>query len=178
MQEIFSSLLTQMIEERIPDLHFVSGLCAYMRKQNGEIETLHDQGVFTRESLQEFLSIIKPEIKGEEFYERDFSFSFGGGRFRVNAFLDAKGLSIAIRSLYSVIPTLEEVGLGGNMKDMLARGKGLVLVTGPTGSGKSTTLAAMIDYINQNSKRHIITIEDPIEFYFEGKKSLVNQREI
>jgi len=178
MVELFQTLLSEMIAQKIPDLHLVSGFPAYMRKPNGDIVLLEDRGVFAYEDLKQCLGVMKEGLETETFFEKDFSFSFEGGRFRVNAFHDSKGLSIAIRSLFSKAPTLEDVGLGGNLTEILKKGKGLVLVTGPTGSGKSTTLAAMIEYINQNSKRHIITIEDPIEFYFDSKESLVNQREI
>jgi twitching motility protein PilT len=110
--------------------------------------------------------------------ELDFSYSFDGYRFRVNIFHDARGYNIAIRYIPNDLPTLEAIGITDTIKNLLAKQKGLILVTGPTGSGKSTTLAALINYLNENYKRHIITIEDPIEFNFQNKQCLVNQREL
>jgi len=115
----------------------------------------------------------------EEFHECDFSFEMGEiARFRVNVFLQRKGEGAVFRTIPSEILTLDQLGMPKIMKDLCQREKGLVLVTGPTGSGKSTTLAAMIDFINDDFEGHILTIEDPIEFVHEAKKCLVNQREL
>ena len=111
--------------------------------------------------------------------ELDSSYQFkDGNRYRVNCYMDTAGYSVALRLIPEKIPTLEELGLGEQIKEMCHKQKGLILVTGPTGSGKSTNLAAMIEYINTNFKKHIITIEDPVEFAFKSKQSLINQREI
>ncbi|CAE7565704.1 pilT [Symbiodinium necroappetens] len=115
----------------------------------------------------------------EEFLETDFSFEVPGvARFRVNAFNQNRGAGAVFRTIPSKVLTMEDLGMGQVFKDVSMVPRGLVLVTGPTGSGKSTTLAAMIDYINDNRYDHILTIEDPIEFVHESKKCLLNQREV
>jgi twitching motility protein PilT len=115
----------------------------------------------------------------EEFLETDFSFEVPGvARFRVNAFTQNRGSGAVFRTIPSKVLTLEDLGMGQVFRDISLNPRGLVLVTGPTGSGKSTSLAAMIDFINDNKYDHILTIEDPIEFVHESKKCLVNQREV
>jgi len=115
----------------------------------------------------------------EEYLETDFSFEVPGvARFRVNAFNHNRGAGAVFRTIPSKVLTMEELGMGQVFRDMVSVPRGLVLVTGPTGSGKSTTLAAMVDYLNDNKYEHILTIEDPIEFVHESKKCLVNQREV
>lgn len=115
----------------------------------------------------------------EEFLETDFSFEVPGvARFRVNAFNQNRGAGAVFRTIPSKVLTMEDLGMGQVFKDISSVPRGLVLVTGPTGSGKSTTLAAMMDYINDTRYEHILTIEDPIEFVHDSKKCLVNQREV
>jgi twitching motility protein PilT len=115
----------------------------------------------------------------EEFLETDFSFEVPDvARFRVNAFNQNRGAGAVFRTIPSKVLTMEDLGMGQVFKDIASTPRGLVLVTGPTGSGKSTTLAAMIDYINDSRYEHILTVEDPIEFVHESKKCLVNQREV
>jgi twitching motility protein PilT len=115
----------------------------------------------------------------EEFLETDFSFEVPGvARFRVNAFNHNRGAGAVFRTIPSKVLTMDQLGMGQVFKDLAAISRGIVLVTGPTGSGKSTTLAAMIDHINESRYDHILTVEDPIEFVHESKKSLVNQREV
>ncbi len=115
----------------------------------------------------------------EEFLETDFSFEVPGvARFRVNAFNQNRGAGAVFRTIPSKVLSMEDLDMGQVFKDISMVPRGLVLVTGPTGSGKSTTLAAMIDFINDNRYDHILTIEDPIEFVHESKKCLVNQREV
>jgi len=115
----------------------------------------------------------------EEFLETDFSFEVPGvARFRVNAFNHNRGAGAVFRTIPSKILTMDQLGMGQIFKDLAMVPRGIVLVTGPTGSGKSTTLAAMVDYINDTKYDHILTVEDPIEFVHESKKSLVNQREV
>ncbi len=115
----------------------------------------------------------------EEFYETDFSFEIPGlARFRVNAFNQNRGAGAVFRTIPTDILSMETLGMGKVFQDLADKPRGLVLVTGPTGSGKSTTLAAMVDYVNDTRNDHILTIEDPIEFVHQSKKCLVNQREV
>tara|TARA_B110000977_G_C11078266_1_gene491947 strand:+ start:2382 stop:3338 length:957 start_codon:yes stop_codon:yes gene_type:complete len=115
----------------------------------------------------------------EESWETDFSFEIPGvARFRVNAFNQNRGVAAVFRTIPSEVLNMEQLGMGQVFRDISHNPRGLILVTGPTGSGKSTTLAAMVDYINENKYEHILTIEDPIEFVHESKKCLVNQREV
>jgi len=115
----------------------------------------------------------------EEFLETDFSFEVPGvARFRVNAFNHNRGAGAVFRTIPSKVVTMDQLGMGQVFKDLSMINRGIVLVTGPTGSGKSTTLAAMVDYINETKFDHILTVEDPIEFVHESKKSLINQREV
>ena len=132
----------------------------------------------TKEMAQE-LAGEKKFKKIEEHGQCDFSVTIETGeRFRVNAYKQKGNFAIAIRTIISKIPAFETLGLPKVLKTFTEKHKGLVLVTGPTGSGKSTTLASLIDIINENKQRHIITLEDPIEYVHHHKKSLVNQREI
>ena len=115
----------------------------------------------------------------EEFLEADFSFEVPGvARFRVNAFNQNRGCGAVFRTIPSKVLSMDDLGMGQVFRDIADVARGMCLVTGPTGSGKSTTLAAMIDYINTNKYEHILTIEDPIEFVHESKKCLMNQREV
>jgi twitching motility protein PilT len=131
--------------------------------------------------LRDLLWSITPETYRKEWQERkdtDFAHETKDARFRVNIFSDRNGIGAVLRQIPTKIRTAEEMNLSQHVLGLCGLSKGLVLVTGPTGSGKSTTLAAMVDYVNRNRDDHIITIEDPIEFVHQNKKCLVNQREI
>jgi twitching motility protein PilT len=125
---------------------------------------------------------MMPEKNAEEFrlrHDTDFAYEFGtDARFRCNVFMDRKGMAGVFRVIPSKILTAEQLGLSRDILKLCYLSKGLVVVTGPTGSGKSTTLCAMVDYVNRNRSDHIITIEDPIEFVHENKRCLINQREV
>jgi twitching motility protein PilT len=115
----------------------------------------------------------------EEFFETDFSFEIPGvARFRVNAFNQNRGAGGVFRTIPSKVLTMDDLGMGEIFRKISETPRGMITVTGPTGSGKSTTLAAMMDYINDNRYQHILTVEDPIEFVHESKKCLINQREV
>lgn len=179
--EKFKSLLDEMVQTKIPDIHITSGNAPHIRKTNGDIERIDAFGVLSREEVEELIREITHRDTLEQFYQLhdlDLSYSMGENRFRINIFENSQGLGIAIRFIPFEIPTCQDVSLPQSIIDLLKKDKGFVLVTGPTGSGKSTTLAAMVEHINQTQKRHIITVEDPIEFNFKSKLSLVHQREV
>jgi twitching motility protein PilT len=175
-------LFQKMCEAKASDLHLSVGMPPLVRK-DGEIKVLEEGGPsFDPESMWRMLDPIMPERNREEFERRhdtDFAYEIAGlGRFRSNVFMDRKGPGAVFRVIPSKILTAEDLGLSPHILKLCQLNKGLVLVTGPTGSGKSTTLCAMIDYINRTRRDHIITIEDPIEFVHENKQCLMNQREV
>ena len=175
------ALFRQMVELRASDLHLSAGSRPMMRK-DGEIQVMPGHDVLTPEQLERVLWPIAPQRNREEFSQRhdtDFAYEIEGlSRFRCNFFMDRKGMGAVFRVIPSKILTAEEMGLSKEILDLCYLTKGLVLVTGPTGSGKSTTLTALIDHINRNRTDHIITIEDPIEFVHENRKCLINQRQV
>jgi twitching motility protein PilT len=173
-------LLLRAYEEEASDLHISFGIPAVFRI-DGELRQLGEQ-TYTSIELERMVGTILPEDKKAEFAsngETDFSFALQDlCRFRINAFHQRGEVSIAARLIPTEIPTIEQLGMPAVLYDLAKKPQGLILVTGPTGSGKSTTLAAMIDYVNSNDAKHIITLEDPIEYLHDHKKSIVNQREI
>lgn len=177
---MIKDLLNLVIKSKASDLHITTG----------EPPILRIHGVLTR---TEFASLTAEQAKMvcykllnqkqidylERHHEIDCAYGFEGiGRFRINVYKDRLGYSAALRTISENIPTMDKLGLPEIVKEIAQLPRGLVLVTGPTGSGKSTTLASMVDWINTYRAEHIITIEDPIEFIHRSKKSIVNQREI
>jgi twitching motility protein PilT len=171
-----------MVEAKASDLHLSSEMPALVRK-DGRLQPLEpDAPPITSDQMVALLDAITPEVNRAEFAERndtDFAYEIAGlARFRANIFLDRKGRGAVFRVIPTKIITAEDLGLSPHILKLCKLNKGLVLVTGPTGSGKSTTLSAMIDYINKTRHDHIITIEDPIEFVHENRSCLINQREV
>ena len=173
-------LLTKAFEEDASDLHLSFGIPAVFRI-DGELRRLSDD-IYSSSELEEMVNEILPVNKKEDFKvkgEADFNYSLQDVcRFRVNAFHQRGEISIAARLISSSIPTIEQLNMPDILYELAEKPQGLILVTGPTGSGKSTTLAAMIDYINKKYAKHIITLEDPIEYLHTHDKSIVNQREV
>jgi twitching motility protein PilT len=164
------------------DLHLSVGSPPMIRK-DGHMQTLGSMAApLTASDVERLLAPIVSERNLKEFADRhdtDFAYEIAGlARFRTNVFLDRKGPGAVFRVIPSKILTAEQLGLSTHILQLCRLNKGLVLVTGPTGSGKSTTLCAMIDFINRTRQDHIITIEDPIEFVHESQKCLINQREV
>jgi len=175
------ALLRAMVEMKASDLHLSAGNTPTVR-HDGDMKALPGvPALSSRDTERLLLSVATPRAR-EEFERRrdaDFAYEIAGvGRFRGNLFMDRKGPGGVFRIIPSKIITAEEMGLSQEILDLCKLPKGLVLVTGPTGSGKSTTLCALIDYINRTRADHIITIEDPLEFVHENKKCLVNQRQV
>ena len=173
-------LLKIAIELGASDVHVTVGSCPIARTKGKFIKL--SEKILTDQDTKEMVKDISGENdfnRIQEYGEADFSVSIDTGeRFRVNAYKQKGNYAIAIRTIAAQIPAFESLGLPEVLKRFTEKHKGLVLVTGPTGSGKSTTLASLIDIINENQQKHIITLEDPIEYVHNHKMSLVNQREI
>ncbi len=175
------TLLRRLVSERGSDLHLSSGSPPYVRK-DGSMVAWQDVGTHGPEQVRALLEeITGPKYRGafDESGDTDYSYEIPGfARFRCNLFKDRLGPGAVFRVIPVEIPTAEQLNLPKAALDLCDLPKGLVLVTGPTGSGKSTTLAAMIDHINKKHSAHIITIEDPIEFIHQNRRCLINQREV
>ncbi len=175
-----TELLTFSAKQGASDLHLSAGLPPMIRV-DGDVRRINLPAMDHKDVHGLIYDIMNDRQRKdyEEFYETDFSFEIPGlARFRVNAFNQNRGAGAVFRTIPSKVLTMDDLGLGNTFKSISEFPRGLVLVTGPTGSGKSTTLAAMIDYINSTRYEHILTIEDPIEFVHESKKCLINQREV
>jgi twitching motility protein PilT len=175
-----AELLAFSVKHNASDLHLSAGLPPMIRV-DGDIRRVNVPALEHKvvHGLVYDIMNDKQRKDYEEFLETDFSFEIPGlARFRVNAFNQDRGASAVFRTIPSKVLTLEDLGCPETFKDIVNVPRGLVLVTGPTGSGKSTTLAAMMDYKNDNEYAHILTIEDPIEFVHQSKKCLINQREV
>lgn len=175
-----TELLTFSAKNKASDLHVSSGE-APMIRVDGDVKRINLPAMEHKEVHAMIYDIMNDKQRKdfEEFLEADFSFEIPNlARFRVNAFNQNRGAAAVFRTIPSTILTLEELGAPEIFKDIADNPRGIVLVTGPTGSGKSTTLAAMVDYRNEKDNEHILTIEDPIEFVHQSKKCLVNQREV
>lgn len=177
-----NALLREVIASNSPDLHMQVGNYPIVRLKTGDIAAMNNYPMLTKEHVEGVIDAIASADQKKEYLEdleADFSFFIQDvGRFRINLYHERFGPAIALRVISQEIPTLEEIGLGPEVERLCMAPNGLVLVTGPTGSGKSTTLASMIDYINTNRSAHIVTIEDPIEYVYENKNCLISQREV
>jgi len=176
-----NSLLRKAVSLNASDLHIKAGSPPIVRV-NGELSFLHGEKALTPEDTERIAFSVMNESQKEVFkrkHDIDIAYSVPGiGRFRCNCFLQRGSIGVVFRVIPVKILSIEELHLPVVLKKIAMEPRGLVLVTGTTGSGKTTTLASMIDYINSNKTLHIMTIEDPIEFLHEDKKSIVNQREI
>ncbi len=174
-------LLRKMFKLNASDLHLTSSHRPMIRL-HGDMKEFGDEPVINQDRMRSLLGAIIPAHNAaqfEEIHDTDFAHEIAGlARFRVNIFMDRYGMGAVFRQIPMEIVTAERLGLSKEVMDLCFLSKGLVLVTGPTGSGKSTTLCALGDYINRHRKDHIITIEDPIEFVHQKKSCLINQREV
>ncbi|MCL4201955.1 MAG: type IV pilus twitching motility protein PilT [Pirellulaceae bacterium] len=174
-------LLLRMQEVNASDLHLVVGQPPKYRI-DGEVRNIEDHDVLTRDRLGEYLFELCSDSQRSRYEENlDFDFAYGIGdkaRFRCNYFFQRTGYAAVMRLIPTRILTVEELGLPPGLLRFTELRSGLVLVTGPTGSGKSTTLAALIDHINQQHRKHIVTIEDPVEFVHRNRRSIITHREV
>ena len=173
-------LLDVVIKQDGSDLHIAVGRKPTVR-MGGRLRDLNTK-VLEPEDTMQLMKSITPEKNQQELQEKggtDFGFAFGtAARFRVSVFRQKGVVSMVLRQIPNRLLSFEQIGLPEICKDLIRRPRGLFVVTGPTGSGKTTSLATMIDYININYERHIVTVEDPVEYYHAHKKSVVNQREV
>lgn len=177
MKELFLAC----VKQNASDLHISPGLPPLLRV-DGELQSIKDAPPLDEKTTKAMIYGLMDEAQQKEFekqLELDFAVMMPDiANFRVNVFNQVHGVAAAFRLIPSSVPTLDQLGMPNVFKELLERPNGLILITGPTGSGKSTTLAAMVDYINDREACHIITIEDPIEYLHHSKKSLINQRQI
>ena len=173
-------LMKELVEKGGSDLHITADTQPYLRAQ-GNLVPFREK-LLEEEKMYEEFEIMLGKQRIDQFREKkelDCSYSLDGvARFRLNLFIERGRLSCVMRALSTKIPQFSEIGLPNSVQQLLNRPRGLMLVTGPTGSGKTTTLASSIDWINANHSHHILTIEDPIEFVYENKGCLVRQREV
>ena len=174
-------LLHEAVRREASDVHIKVGSPPYVRV-DGILEPLRDLPDVSPADTERVAFAIMPKARADEFLdsqEADFAYTVNGlGRFRVNVFRQRGSVGMVLRRVLPGIPSFESLGLPPVVRRLAEEPRGLVLVTGPTGSGKTTTLAAMIDHINETMAKHIVTIEDPIEVLHPDKRSIVNQREI
>lgn len=173
-------LLNFSVQQNASDLHLSAGLAPMLRTQ-GDVRRI-DTPALDADSIENLIYRIMTEAQRQEFernLEADFSFDLSDiARFRVNVFKQSRGMGAVFRTIPNQVLTLDQLNAPDIFKELALMPRGLVLVTGPTGSGKSTTLAAMVDFINRNQYAHILTIEDPIEFVHQPMRCLINQREV
>jgi len=173
-------LLREVVDKNASDLHLSAGQPPRLRI-DGDLAPLDHPAQGPEEVMACVETTLTPEQKARFAQEHELDLAYeleGVGRFRVNVFLQSRGPGAVLRRIPTVIPSMQQLGLPPIFQQLCEKERGLVLVTGPTGSGKSTTLAAMVDHINDTWDAHILTVEDPIEFVHPSKRCLVNQREV
>jgi len=178
--ERMASIFQKAISLRASDLHVVSNSKPIIRV-DGQLKDLEDEKILTEEDAQSLIATtLKNEyisrLKSEK--EVDFSFTFDGSRVRSNVYFESGRVAGSFRFIPKEIRLISQLGLPPVIQEFGNKEQGLVIVTGPTGHGKSTTIAAIVEYINQNFSKHVVTIEDPVEYVFESKKSVITQREL
>ncbi len=178
----FLQFIDEVISNGLSDVHITSGDFPFIRTPDREVTPVSSFGRISFDELIGLILFMKPDINTEEIINlqtgKNFIYENAGTRFRINVSRNEEGIAIAMRTIRKKIPTVEGIGLKGVMLDLLQKDRGLILITGGTGSGKTTTLVAMIDYLNKHFHKHIITVEDPIEYLMKNEKSLIHQKQV
>ncbi|HJV46784.1 MAG TPA: type IV pilus twitching motility protein PilT [Bacillota bacterium] len=180
MKEVLDKLLRTALEVHASDLHITIGAPPIMRV-HGDLKAYGKEPLTPSQTEAMAKSIMNERVwrSFQEKGEVDFSYGIeGNARFRVNAFMQRLSISLAFRLIPTVIPTLDDLQMPETLRKIMQTPQGLILITGPTGSGKSTTLASMLSYLNDSARKHIITLEDPIEYLHKHRKCIIDQREI
>ena len=175
-----TNLMSELVKRNGSDLHLTGDSQPFFRIQ-GQILPASSEKYLSKDLRSDLLQLLGSERldKFDKEKEMDCSYGLDGiARFRINIFIDRGNISCVMRALNTEIPSFSKIGLPDSVQQLLSRPRGLMLVTGPTGSGKTTTLASGIDWINANFAHHILTIEDPVEFIYNNKNCLVRQREV
>lgn len=175
-----TTIFQKTVQLGASDLHLVPGEIPIVRI-DGNLNKLSDEQPLSQGEVEEVIqATLRPEYakKLKTDKEVDFSFNFDGARVRANIYFEKKGVAGSFRFISQRIKSIEDLGLPPIIKEFAGREQGLVVITGPTGHGKSTTIASLIEYINNTFSKHIITIEDPVEYVFENKKCIISQREL
>jgi twitching motility protein PilT len=182
MKMTLEELLKMALEKGASDLHLKAGIIPVIRRHGNLRPLAANLPPLSGEEIEQMVMVLMDERQKSvftQFREVDLSFGISGlGRFRLNVFQQRGTIRVVIRNIPHTVPTMEDLNLPANLKKLLETERGLVLVTGATGSGKSSTLAAMVDEINRTRNLHILTIEDPIEYLIRDRKSIITQREI
>lgn len=174
-----NKILLYAVRNKASDVHLTVGIPPVIRIDDELIKIT--ENILSQEEVENYAKEMMTANQFSEFSKNldiDFTYTVEDARFRVNVFIQRGSYAIAARVINTIVPSMDDLGLPEIFKEMIKKKKGLILVTGPTGSGKSTTIASMINYINKNYKRNIITLEDPIEYLHRHNKSIVNQREV
>ena len=180
MNEKMEEILKYAVDHKASDIHLISDVCPKIRVNGELLNVIGFEDVIGNEISEMVLSLLKKDQLAifEKEKELDFSFEAVGIRFRANVYLQKDKPSCALRLISSEIATFEELGIPNLLKDFTKYKQGFVLVTGPTGHGKSTTVAALLEEINETIGGHIVTIEDPVEYLIKPKKAIISQREM
>lgn len=175
-KEKFLSLVDEVIKNRISDLHLGSDEPPYIRNKTGDMAAVESYGVMDNDEMMEIAEMLLEKPFTD--LTNDVSFAYGGERFRVNISRTIRGITISFRLIPSIIPEPKDIVLPNSLLEIAKANKGIILVTGPTGSGKSTTMATILEHINRTQRKHVITLEDPVEFVYQNKLSVFHQREL
>ncbi len=182
LEHNFIKLIEEVVTNSVTDIHIGSDNFPYVRVTNRDVQPVEKFGKITYEQLIDLIIFMNPAISREQLDGMDiginFIYEYQGTRFRANVSKNSNGFAVALRTIKKQTPTAESVGLSENILKLLNVDRGLILVTWGTGSGKTTTVMAMIDYLNKNQHKHIITVEDPVEYLLKNDQSLIHQKQV